>query len=520
MRMTNLMRGTSILVMLGTLAIGESAIAAGLLDYIRNYDLNDYALGVSFSVEQNSYTGGENSVTAYPYLTSFRDSAFTDDWLLIREGDVGIRWVSKSNWELGLVGRMQTLGLGTSDAPELRGLDERKWGLELAPIVGWRGWPVHINLKTYTEILGNHNGLISQLAFSLPRERERGYLVPSVEFIHQSKDYANYYYGVSQSESGPFRPAYQVGDAFNTALKVRWGYEVTKKWLLSGSVGLEFLDSAISSSPIVSKNEIWSANISVAYNNDIFEPRVSERAGGKQPSFELRFGAFSDSINSKIVRDSSAGIIGTDIDLENLFGLPDEETLLQFDAIYRIATYHRLELGYFETARTGLTTLHVPINFGDEQIAAGTTINSSFEAKILRIGYAYSLINDAQKELGIMGGLHYSRFDTQISAEATGQLVTSKATTPLPVIGLHGSLALGKKASLGARIQFFRMDYDRYEGSLSYITLDLQRRFGDYYRIGVAYNYYAMNLDFRDNDVRGSLEVRHQGPVLFVSVGF
>jgi hypothetical protein len=127
--MTNLMRGTSILVMLGTLAIGESAIAAGLLDYIRNYDLNDYALGVSFSVEQNSYTGGENSVTAYPYLTSFRDSAFTDDWLLIREGDVGIRWVSKSNWELGLVGRMQTLGLGTSDAPELRGLDERKWGV-------------------------------------------------------------------------------------------------------------------------------------------------------------------------------------------------------------------------------------------------------------------------------------------------------------------------------------------------------------------------------------------------------
>ena len=311
-----------------------------------------------------------------------------------------------------------------------------------------------------------------------------------------------------------------MGDALNTALKIRWGYALTHKWLLSGSVGLEFLDSAISSSPIVGKDEIWSANISVAYNNDIFEPRLSERAGGKQPSFELRFGAFSDSIDSNIIRDSSAGIIGTDIDLENLLGLPDEETLLQFDAIYRIATYHRLELGYLETAKSGLTTLQVPVTFGDEQFAAGTTINSSFDTKILRIGYAYSLINDAQKELGIMGGLHFSRFNTQISAEATGQLVTSKAATPLPVIGLHGSLALGQKASLGAIIQFFRMDYDRYEGSLSYITLDLQRRFGDYFSIGVAYNYYAMNLDSRDNDVRGSLEVRHQGPAIFVSVRF
>ena len=116
MRMTNRTHAASIFLMLSTTAIGESAIAGGLLDDIRSYDLNDYALGIPFSVEQSPYTGSENSEFAYPYLTSFRDSAFTDDWLLIREGDVGIRWVSKSNWELGLVGRIQTLGLGTSDA--------------------------------------------------------------------------------------------------------------------------------------------------------------------------------------------------------------------------------------------------------------------------------------------------------------------------------------------------------------------------------------------------------------------
>ena len=199
--MTLNMRSTSFLVVIGTIFISECAFAGKLLDYLRNYDLNDYALGASLSGSQNPYTGGENSVIAYPVLTSFRDSAFTDDWLLIRDGDVGIRWISKSNWELGLVGRVQTLGFGTSDSPRLIGLDDRKWGLELAPIVGYRGWPVHINFKTYTEVFDHHNGWISQLAFSLPSERERGYLVPSVELIHQSKDYANYYYGVTPSES-------------------------------------------------------------------------------------------------------------------------------------------------------------------------------------------------------------------------------------------------------------------------------------------------------------------------------
>jgi outer membrane protein len=518
--MTQSSRGSSFLVLIGTLVVCESALAQGFLDYIRNYDLNDYALGLTLSSSQSPYAGGENSVIAYPVLTSFRDSAFTDDWLLLRDGDIGIRWVSKSRWEMALVGRIQTLGLGTSDSPQLAGLDDRKWGIELGPMVGYRGWPVHINFKTYTEIFDHHDGLISQLEFSLPREKSWGYIVPSVELIHENQDYANYYYGVSPSESNPQRPAYQASDALNVALKLRMGYRLTEKWLLYGSVGLEFLDSEITNSPIVEEDELWSASISVAYNNDLFQPRVSERPAPEQAKFEFRIGVFSDSIDSKIIRDSSTGIIGIDIDLEKLLGLPDEETILLFDAIYRIGRYHRLEFGYMETSRSGQVTLQNSLDFGDLNLPAGTTINSHFDTEIFRVGYAYSLMNDAQKELGIMGGLHYSRFSTEITAVGTGESEMSNAATPLPVIGLHGSVSLGEKSSLHARIQIFRMDFDRYEGSLNYATFDWRRRFGDTFSVGLGYNYYALNLDSQDNDVRGSIEVRHHGPELFISAGF
>ena len=66
----------SVIVILVFLA--STANAGGILDYIRNYDLNDYALGVSYSVSQRPYIGAENSSFAYPYLTSFRHNAFTD----------------------------------------------------------------------------------------------------------------------------------------------------------------------------------------------------------------------------------------------------------------------------------------------------------------------------------------------------------------------------------------------------------------------------------------------------------
>ncbi len=119
-----------------------------------------------------------------------------------------------------------------------------------------------------------------------------------------------------------------------------------------------------------------------------------------------------------------------------------------------------------------------------------------------------------------MAGFHYSKFNTVIEDPETGQRAVSNNATPLPVIGLHGSVALGQKTTLGARVQIFRMDFDQYEGSLNYGTLDLQRHIGENFSVGLGYNYYAFKLVSRDNSSSGSLEVRHQGPVLFFSTHF
>jgi len=517
--MPGMRKSLAALALIIVLATAEGVFAGPIMDYIRSYDLNDYSIGVAISASQTPYSGGEDSTFAYPYLTSFRDPSFTDDWLLLEEGDLGVRWV-KGCWQLGVAGRIQTRGLGTSDAPILSGLDDREWTLEVTPIIGWRGWPVHISFRTYTEILGRHDGLVSELDFTLPREWSRGYIVPGVGLIYQDQDYTNYYFGISAEEALPTRPEYQAGASLNAEVKVRWGYAITNKWLLSGSFGYEFLDDEISNSPIVDKDSLWSVNVGLAYNSNVFQPRLSDRTGPKQPRFEFRLGAFRDNIDSKIVHESSAGNPGSEIDLEDLLGVSAEETVLQFDTIYRIGEFHRLELGYFEMSRHGASVLQEPVTFGDESFTAAQTLESSFETEVLRFGYAYSLMNDDQKELGVMGGLHYSRFSTVIEDPETGQRAVSNNSTPLPVVGLHGAVYLGQKTTLGARIQFFRMDFDQYEGSLNYATLDLQRHFGDNFSVGLGYNYYAFKLVSRDNSSSGSLEVRHQGPVLFFSTHF
>jgi len=92
-----------------SLICGDS-IAGKRLDYIRNYDLDDYALGLASTVGQSPFVNDDNSVVACPYLTSPHNAAFTADGLLINDGDLGVRWVSDGGWVLGAVGRFNITG--------------------------------------------------------------------------------------------------------------------------------------------------------------------------------------------------------------------------------------------------------------------------------------------------------------------------------------------------------------------------------------------------------------------------
>ncbi|MDH4107412.1 MAG: MipA/OmpV family protein [Gammaproteobacteria bacterium] len=505
------------------MAAGASAStpaqAGPLLDYIRNYDLNDYALGVSISWGQSPYATASNSTFAYPYLTSFRHSALTDDWLVLRDGDIGARWVSPGGWEFGAVARVNTLGLGDADPAFVRGLDERQWTLEAGPMIGWRGWPVHVNFKAYAELLGRRDGYPAELSISLPAEHARGWIVPSIDLLYQNQDYNRYYFGVTPAEAISGRPAYDPAASLGWRLKARLGYRIADNWLLSTTVAWESLGDEITASPLVDRDSLWSASIGVAYDVDLFQPRDGPGAKLEPRPFELRLGAFRDQVDTRIVRTAATANASQSIDVEEVFGAAEDSTLLQVDAVYRIGNYHRLHVGHFSIGRRSTATLDDDVEFGDLVIPAGTEVAVRADLSTLVFTYSYSLMRDAQKELGLTFGVHNSTSTVALRAEPIGA-DASRLRATLPVIGLHGSVSLGADMHLGARLQIFRMDADRFEGLLNFATLELGRRFGESISVGIGYNYYGMKLTSSNDDLRGRIEVRHQGPVLYLGANF
>jgi outer membrane scaffolding protein for murein synthesis (MipA/OmpV family) len=498
----------------------QVAGAGELMDYIRNYDLNNFALGLAVTTSQSPYVDDDNSTWGYPYLSSFRNAAFTDDWLLIGDGDLGARWVSDSGWVLGAVGRFNAGGFGNTESEELQGLEERQWTVEFGPLIGWRGWPLHLEYKLYMDALNRADGLKGEFTVSFPTEYSWGYVVPYVKLVRQDSDYNNYYYGVSPDEATPTRAPYSAGASNNFVAQFRAGYAISERWLLTGYIASEWLGSSIQDSPIVDEEQLWSFNLGLAYNADIFQPRTYSDEAIRMPRFEFQVGAYRNNIDSKFFRNSADGSPPDEIDGEEGLGLEEQQTVWQFDAVTRIGLYHRFELSYFELSRKATTDVTADVRIGNEVFNAGTAVESESSARITRLGYAYSLMNDSQKELGVMAGVHLTRYKTEVIAANAGSNVQSKLSTPLPVIGAFGGVHLGNKLRLDVKVQIFRMDFDSYDGSLNFLYLGLQRLLGDWGSAGIGYNYYSLKLDSSNEELDGSVDVLQHGPIIFVSAHF
>ena len=510
------MKNIACVILILILWIAQSATAASILEQIRDTDLNDYALGLAISVEESVYKGQNNSTIMYPYLTSMRDHAFTDDWLVVGEGDLGFRLFTDNGWVLGAVGRFQTESL--SENSELPGIDQRQWSVELAPTIGFRKWPVHFALKSYFELLDRHNGTSTHFTMSYPRENSQGYLVPELGLTHLSQNYADYYYGISVVESTTDRAAYEADAAVNVALKLRWGFAISEKWVLKGQLGYEFLDQEISDSFLVNKDSRWSANIGLAYNANVFQAK-SLTTNGPIPRLQLKFSTMADQIDTGLVHDAVMGQPGSEVDIESLLGLSERETVSQFDVMYRIANYHRISFNFSQWDRSGSEILGQDIQFGDETFTAGSTVFSDIDTSIWRLEYGYSLLLDSQKEVGLSAGIHQTSIDAELFEPVTGRRATSEAIPTLPVIGAFGSVALGERTTLMADAHIFRLDTDRYEGRLNSVRIELQYRLGNI-GLGIGYSYYAMRLDSSHDDLRGSLKFRHRGPTLSATILF
>jgi outer membrane protein len=146
------------------------------------------------------------------------------------------------------------MGYDADDSDALEGMANRDWTLEvgLATVVegGWGS----LALSATTDVLGEHDGQEVRLTYSIPLGSVRFQVQPAAGIAWYSENLADHYFGVRPGEARAGRPAYAVESATNVFVEVRVLMPLSRRWALVLSGGVEWLDDAITASPIVEDN--------------------------------------------------------------------------------------------------------------------------------------------------------------------------------------------------------------------------------------------------------------------------
>jgi MipA family protein len=153
-----------------------------------------------------------------------------------------------------------------SDGSYLTGMGDRRdtamLGLGLQAEL-WGG--LEAGLGYEHDVLDQIGGGSAQLSLGKTFQWGVARLAPNVGLNWLSSKMSNYDYGVSQAQARPGRPVYEPGASWSPEIGLGTSWEVTRNWLIIGSLGAEFLESDIRQSPIVSQDYVLKGFFAVNY---------------------------------------------------------------------------------------------------------------------------------------------------------------------------------------------------------------------------------------------------------------
>ncbi len=238
-------------------------------------------------------------------------------------------------------------------------------------------------------------------------------------------------------------------------------------------------------------------------------PRVIE------DTLRVEVNLLSASVDTKLRIDQSLTIPGTQIDAENDLGLEDSELLPQAEITLLPGEHHLVRLSGFSTRRSASHIIDKQIVFDDEVYRANERVDSELNLQMFGLTYGYRFIVHDRGELTATLGIQIADVDANAVVRSRVIRDAESAVAPLPLAGLEGRFDLSSRWSVEGRLQYLSADIDDVDGSITDARIALTWRASPHLVFGLGYRSFEIEVDSRDEDDPGFVNLKMSGPLLF-----
>ncbi|MDQ2639262.1 MAG: LPS assembly protein LptD [Pseudomonadota bacterium] len=236
--------------------------------------------------------------------------------------------------------------------------------------------------------------------------------------------------------------------------------------------------------------------------------------------FAVRLLYYRPQVDNRLRYDSSTGVTGTNIDVEDLLGHRDSAHQGTIDMMFRIGERNRIQADFYQLRRTGDVVLNQQLRFGDDTYSGGQRVLSETELRKLGVTWTFSPLRRERIELGLGLGVHLLQLDGRTRVPAT--FASEQLDTAGPFAALAGTLTwrMTRRFSVNMSGQYFDLNPDEVRGAFRHFHGDLQYRGWRNLSFGVGYSYSGYLVDSTDEEFSGFYRLVYKGPEAFIRVSF
>jgi hypothetical protein len=214
--------------------------------------------------------------------------------------------------------------------------------------------------------------------------------------------------------------------------------------------------------------------------------------------------------------DESLTEPGTIISAEDDLGLDDAELLAQAEVTLLPGERHLIRLNGLSSSRSAQKVLDETIVFDDEVYLPGERVDSTLNLRMIGLTYGYRFLVRQRGELTGTFGIQVA--DVEANAVVRSRVVrdSESGIAPLPLAGLEGRFDLSERWAFEGRIQYLTADIDEVDGEILDARAAVTWRMNPYLVFGLGYRTFSIDIDSRDPDTPGLVEMSMDGPLLFM----
>ena len=239
-------------------------------------------------------------------------------------------------------------------------------------------------------------------------------------------------------------------------------------------------------------------------------PRVSE------DTFRAEVLVLSADLDTTVRIDESLEEPGTEISAEDDLGLDDAKILGQGELTLLPGQHHLVRLSGLSIQRSAQKDIEIEVEFDDEIYQIGERVDSELNLTMVGLTYGYRFIARDRSELTGTFGIQIA--DVEANAVVRSRVIrdAESGVAPIPLIGLEGRFDFSSRWSAEGRVQYLTAEIEEVDGSILDWRFALAWRKNPHLVFGLGYRSFTIEVDSRNEDTPGLVDMSIDGPLLFM----